>query len=98
RRRKGNVAKARRNEDVGAGTALEQPTTDLRPFGERVLRSRGLVVDAACIHVSAVTQQRVGNGKRGRLVERLLPIASARVHERGIRGKQLPELVDPAQP
>ena len=85
-------------EDVGAGTALEQPTTDLRPFGERVLRSRGLVVDAACIHVSAVIQQQVGNGRRCRLVERLLPIASARVHERGIRGKQLPELVDPAQP
>src|SRR6476661_5376363 len=52
-RRQGNVAKAGRHEDVGASTALEQPTTDLRPFGERVLRGCGLMVDTAHIHVGA---------------------------------------------
>ena len=55
------------------------------------------MVDAARIHVGAAIQQHVGDRNRRRLVERLLPVASARVHERGIRGKQLPELVDPAQ-
>ena len=50
------------------------------------------------MHIGAVIQQQVGDGQRCRLVERLLPIPSARVHERGIRGQQRPELVDPAQP
>ena len=62
-----------------------------------VLRGRGLVVDAACIDISAVIQQHVGDGNRRRLVERLLPVASARVHERGLRGQHLSKLVDPAK-
>ena len=61
------------------------------------LRRRGLVINATYVHISAVLDQQVGDRNRCRLVERLLPVASAGVYEVRIRDEQLSKLVDPTE-
>ena len=79
-----DVPEAGGHEDVGRGAALEQTPADVRAIDQRVLRRRGLVIDAAHVDAGAAVQQEVGNRDGLRLVERLLTVAAARVDERGI--------------
>ncbi len=97
-RRQTEVAEARCHVDVRRGAALEEAAADVRAIDERVLRRRGFVIDAARIHVGAAVQQEVGNRDGLRLVERLLAVPSARVHERGVGRDQSLQLVEPAEP
>ena len=56
-----DVAETRGHIDVRRGPALEQAAADVRAIDQRILRRRGLVIDAARIHVRTVVQQEVSN-------------------------------------
>ena len=60
--------------DAGVPGTVAEVVQDGYVIGERVLRGRGPVIRAACIHVGTVVQQQFGNRNRGSLMKRLLPI------------------------
>ncbi|MEP6914810.1 MAG: hypothetical protein ABJC89_04160 [Acidobacteriota bacterium] len=93
-----DVAETGRHEEIWRGPALEQAPADVRAIDQRVLRGRGLVIDTPRIDLRAAVQQKVGNRDGLRLVKRLLPVSSARVHARGIGVDQRLQLVEPTEP
>ena len=65
----------------GVAPRSSRTPADVRAIDQRVLRRRGLVIDAGHIDPCAAVQQEVGDRDGLRLMERLLTIASSRVHE-----------------
>ena len=96
-RRERGVAEAGGHEDVGRGAALEQAPADVGPIDERVLRRRGLVIEAAHVDAGAAVEQPVGDVDGLRFVQRLLTVAAAGVDERGVGVDEPPQIVQPPE-
>ena len=86
------------HENIGRGPALEQAPAHLRAIDQRVLRGRGLVIDAAHIDAGTAIEQEIGNRHGLRLVERLLTVSAPRVDERLVSVHESPQLLEPAKP
>jgi hypothetical protein len=86
------IADGGSHEDIGAASAPDQKTYDLRVGFDQILRRRRLVVYIAGIDIRPLRQQVFRDLHRAGEVQRRLPIPATGVNQFGLGRDQFPEL------
>ena len=87
-----------RHQEIGPAPASDEEPRDLLAIANHPLCWAGFVIDVARVDVGAPIDEQFGDLDRRREMQRRLPVAAARMHERRTLGQHLFERLAHAQP